>query len=740
MKPLITTVKALNELATGLSPEAISASPVLFLHDDPDVDVLLAADDTIDHQRVIVLRAQHVNEPFVPDQLASQRREVLGRMASFAERARAAGPLSLPRAWHQYKHNSLIAFFAAPSGDSEASRWIAEVTPGERHDVIFWTSTTSSKKEELQEFDRAHARPNLDFDAAWSSGLAAARSHFQANGNEPKNDVEMSLPRLEAGATKGWTYDQWLGEISKDQRLFVEASTEKSIRLRGPAGSGKTLALTLKALREVIAAREAGGEIRVLIVTHSWSLATEVADSLTSMGMGLVQEIDVFPLLEIAQSISPQYVRDDTGFSLIGTDSLSGKQAQLLEISDLLDEFIEGDWITFRAGVSPELAARFDAQSDDERIALAWDLLVEFGSVIGAAAIFPGAGAEAKYAQLSRAGWMMPMRTRQDLRVAFELYSRYMASLEERSLLTSDQVLADLLNHLETHAWNRARKLQGYDLIFVDEFHLFSPLERQVLHYLSRDVTKYPSVFMAVDPRQSPSEAFIGVASDDTHSGSATSDDGLGDIDNFELTTVHRFTPQILDLIKHVHHRFPTLDLGQEWDINFSAVESAQSDGPIPKLVVAASQEGELLDVNAAVQELYAGGRMALAVVDQRQWGRFSRLAAQIGTSGRFHVSTISDRSDVDGLGYRRRGLVVGPAEYLAGLQFDTVLVAGIPDLQSAARVNDRTRFLSLLYLAISRAEREVRLFVNDEDGAVPDVLQQALPTNVLSLTRGSLT
>lgn len=740
MKPLITTVKALNELATGLSPEAISASPVLFLHDGPDIDVLLSADDTIDQQRVIVLRSQHVNEPFVPDQLVSNRREVLGRMASFAERARAAGPLSLPHNWHQYKHNSLIAFFAAPSVDSEASRWVAEVTAGERHDVIFWTSTTSSKKEALQEFDRAHARPDVDFDAAWSSGVAAAKSHFQALGTESKHDVEISLPRLAAGATKGWTYDQWLGEISDEQRLFVQASTEKSIRLRGPAGSGKTLALTLKALREVVAARVAGNEIRVLIVTHSWSLATEVADSLTSMGMGLVQEIDVFPLLEIAQSISPQYVRDDTGFSLIGTDSLSGKQAQLLEISDLLDGFIEGDWITFRAGVAPELAARFDAQSQDERLALAWDLLVEFGSVIGAAAIFPGAGAEAKYAQLSRAGWMMPMRTRQDLRVAFELYSRYMASLEERSLLTSDQVLADLLNHLETHAWNRTRKLQGYDLIFVDEFHLFSPLERQVLHYLSRDVTKYPSVFMAVDPRQSPSEAFIGVASDDTHSGSATSDDGLGDIDNFELTTVHRFTPQILDLIKHVHHRFPTFDLGQEWDINFSAVESAQRDGPTPRLVLAASQEGELLDVNSAVQELYAGGRMALAVVDQRQWGRFSRLAAQIGASGRFHVSTISGRSDVDGLGYRRRGLVVGPAEYLAGLQFDTVLVAGIPDLKSTATVNDRTRFLSLLYLAISRAEREVRLFVNDEDGAVPEVLQQALSTKVLSLTRGSLT
>ena len=549
----------------------------------------------------------------------------------------------------------------------------------------------------------------------------------------------MLLPHLEPGTTKGWSYAQWLDAISDDQRNFVEASTEKSIRLRGPAGSGKTLSLTLKALREVLSAREAGLEIRVLVVTHSWSLASQISDSLTSMGMGFVNEVDVFPLLDIAQSISPQYVNDDSGFSLIGTDSLSGKQAQLSEIFDLLTEFVGGDWITYRSGVSPDLAVRFDSTVAEERLALAWDLLVEFGSVLGASAIFPGAGAEAKYAQLSRAGWMMPLRNSQDTRVIFHLYTRYMMNLEERSLLTSDQVLADLLNHLETHAWNRARKTQGYDLIFVDEFHLFSPLERQVLHYLSRDVTKYPSVFMAVDPRQSPSEAFIGLASDDTYSGAVNGDEGLGDIDNFELTTVHRFTPQILNLIKHVHHRFPTLDLGQEWDVDFSAVESAQDGGTTPKLIRAASQEEETFDISRAVHDLYSGGRMALAVVDSRQWRRFSQLAAQIDNSAKFHVSTISSRSDIEELRSRRRGLVVGPAEYLAGLQFETVLVTGIPDLQSTTTVNDRTRLLSLLYLAISRAEQEVRIFVNDEDGGVPDVLQQALSAGVLTSIKGSL-
>jgi hypothetical protein len=276
--------------------------------------------------------------------------------------------------------------------------------------------------------------------------------------------------------------------------------------------------------------------------------------------------------------------------------------------------------------------------------------------------------------------------------------------------------------------------------VFVDEFHLFSPLERQVLHYLTRDTSVYPRVFMAVDPRQSPSEAFIGMAADGTRSSSGVpADDELGDVTNFELTTIHRFTPQILELIKHVHHEFPTLDLGQEWDVDFTRVESTQADGSFPRLISAASRAGEEDDIVRAVQGLYTSGRLALAVVDFRQWPRFSRLASRIGHSGKFHVATVSGRSDIEGVGYRSRGLVVGTAEYLAGLQFDAVLVAGIPDLNTTTpTANERIRYLSHLYLALSRAQGEVRVFVNEDDGGAPEVLLRAVNNHLMESDQGS--
>ncbi|MER7872179.1 UvrD-helicase domain-containing protein [Streptomyces solisilvae] len=739
MKPLVTSVRAISELATGLSPDAVSSSPILFEFKTPGVDFLLAAGDDEGVQRIVIAREGNIKEPFVPDHLVSLRRDVLSRMKSFAERARTPGPLSLPRQWHQYKYNNYVAFRVASKIDARASRWITEVAPGDRADVIFWKTTTSSSKSTLEEFEST--RPTLpNWDGVWAQAVAAAEEHFTQARSQPA-DVEMSLPTLEQSTTKGWTYQQWLAAITKEQGAFVDARTDKSIRLRGPAGSGKTLALTLKAIREVLSAREAGGNVRVLVVTHSWALAGQISDSIDSMGLGLLNEIDVFPLLEIAKTISPQYVQDASGFNLIGDDSLSGKLAQLDEILEVLEDFIGGDWITYKGRVSDSLRTRFDAEGEDERLALAWDLLIEFGSVIGAAAIFPGAGSDLRYFQLPRTSWMLPLNSREDLRVIFDLYSRYMASLDDRSLVTSDQVLADFLSHLETHTWNRARRSQGYDLVFVDEFHLFSPLERQVLHYLTRDTSTYPRVFMAVDPRQSPSEAFIGLAADETRSSSSMpADDNLGDVANFELTTIHRFTPQILDLIKHVHHEFPTLDLGHEWDIDFTRVESAKADGSLPLLISAASRSGEETDIARAVQELYQEGRLALAVVDSRQWQRFSGLASRIGTSGKFHVSTVSGRTDIEGLGYRSRGLVVGPAEYLAGLQFDTLLVAGIPDLNATgSTANERTRYLSLLYLALSRAQRNIRVYVNEDDGGAPEVLLRAVTNELMEFDRGSL-
>lgn len=726
MKPLITTVAALRELATGHLPDAIGASAVLHQFETPEVSFLIAADDTVDSQRISIVREAFNRDPFVPDELFRLRREALSRMSAFTERARIK-PLSLPRGWAQYKHDQFIAFFAVPSGDEQSTRWIAEVEYGDRADVIFWQTTTSANKSTLEDFAASSQRSNPLNESAWNAAITDAVRVFSEARRSVSVDVDMNLTALEQLRPYVRTYETWMSEISNDQIAFIKAPTDKSIRLRGPAGSGKTLALTLKSIREYLRPKNEEPP-RILFVTHSWALAAQVQSSIDSMGVTPVPDIEVLPLLAVAQSLIPKEYVDSAAFSLVGDDSLSGKQAQLDEIADVIRDFVASDWISYKQGVSASLRDRFDSNDDEVRLALAWDLLIEFGSVIGASGIFPGAGSDLRYFQLTRASWMQPLTTKADLRVVYELYSRYVSSLEDRSLITTDQLLADFVSYLETHAWNRRRKTEGYDLIFVDEFHLFSPLERQVLHYLTSDVATYPRLFMAADPRQSPSSAFIGVAADETRSSASDAAEGdLGDVRGYELTTVHRFSPQILSLIKHIHLAFPTLFLGQDWDIDFSKVVSSQEDGPIPRLISSSSRSGEESDLYASIRDLYSRGRIAVAVVDSRQWVRFTHLAGELSRSGKFHVTTVTGRSDIEGLRYRNKGVVIGSAEHLAGLQFETVLAVGVPDMNpGATSSSDKTRLLSMLYLALSRAEHEVRVFTNEDDGGAPEVLIQA--------------
>jgi hypothetical protein len=725
----ITTPRALRELATGVTAESISGSAVLFAEQFGNMAVIVTAFDTIDSPRVLIESRGSDILSFIPRHLWNRRDEMLSRMASAADRARTF-PVTFPRGWGLFKSDNLLSFFAVPREDERSTRWVAEIGAPRTSDLVFRKLTSASSEIDLTTYDASSFSPLPAIEGYWSRALDAAEAHFSRERRPVLADLEIDLPPLVPLPHRARSYEEWLQVVSADQRAFIEADTKQAIRLRGPAGSGKTLAVTLKAIREANQFYAEGSAERLLVVTHSWALAAQISDAIDLLSAGRTLNIDVLPLLEVAESILPSERRDTSGFALVGDDSYSGKLAQLRQIVEVLDDFRSGDWLTYRGRVGEDLRARIDANDDEARFALAWDLLIEFGSVIGASGIFPGAGSELRYLQHARAQWMLPLETANDMKVVFELYTRYMAALDDRSLMTSDQLLADFLSFLETHAWNRQRRTLGWDLVFVDEFHLFSPLEREVLHYLNRDVSAFPRVFMAFDPRQSPSQAFIGSAADDTRSGSPRLLDAESaeNVRNLELTTVHRFTPEILELIKHIHLAFPTLDLGHDWDIDFGAVEAASESGPRPIAVTASTREGEEVDIFAAMQELYSRGRIALAVVDSRQWRRYDELATRISGSGKYHVSRITGRTDIEGTGYRNKGLVVGQAEYLAGLQFETVLVAGIPSLvPGSTGANDKTRVLSALYLAISRAEKQVRLFSNEEDGGLSPVIESAM-------------
>jgi superfamily I DNA/RNA helicase len=681
-------------------------------------------------------------DPVLPSSLIQQESPVLERLLAFHEMAESVS-LRLPLNWGQYKHDDLLAFFVCSRDRlAHAPRWITQVT-GPARDVCVWQLTSSVDQRVLQHF----APPSERYAAVvagWNAAYAASRDKFSGVNIAIHHSAELDLTENRFDdVTQELSYSGWMDRVTPEQRAFVEHDTDHSIKLRGPAGSGKTLTLELKALREILRARDKGEFLRVLFVTHSWSLAGEVDANLDRLSeWGRLDELSVFPLLTVAQELLPTE-RWTEGLQLIGEDSLSDKNGQLEEIESILAEFLMGDWLTFRDQVSDGLRERLESPERGSRRAFAWDCLVEFGSVLGADGIFPGVNAERQYLRLPRAPWMMPLSGKPDLRLVLHLYHIYYKRMLDAGRLTSDQLVNDFLNFLETHTWNTRRGKLGYDLIFVDEFHLFSVQERQLLRYLSRSTDEYPKLFMALDPRQSPWEVYTGFADAQPETYSGRTEEDFGTVSSVDLPTVHRFSPEILEFVKHLNWDFPDLDLGSEWDVDFAHVSSTAESGHVPQLIEVGTQSAELIEIYNSLKEIrQETGRwhIALAVVDTDEFAKYKSLAGDLQRGLKAKVTIIESRNDVEVLQYRRRGIVIGPAEYLAGLQFDAVLIAGLPEFKSglANLGYRRRRYLSLLYLAVTRASREVRIFANDEKGEIPEVLVRAAEQKLLRRVSGA--
>ncbi len=363
----------------------------------PQATFFVHRKDTDTAQRILLLSTGGNPLNFVP--LAARRSafQRIHRAAVAAQRL----PFFLPRDWSVFHHANLVAFFACPSPYG-SYRWIMEIGPlTGTIDVCFWEITTDDRPVLLQDFASDHGRiSNLLED--WPSVLQQAQTYFATVPEPSRTEALQYAVDLQAVAfgavTKYQTYTQWRSLLTQPQLSFVDTEIAHSVKLRGPAGSGKTLALEMKALRELYRGRERRVASRILFATHSWAMADQVDSAVRQLDeSGDVSDLEVLPLLAIAQDRLPKE-RAGTGFTLLGEDSLSGKHLQLDRIGSLVDGLRRGDWLTMRSGVSSGFAARVEAPLGSlDRNALVWDLMNEFASVLSANGILPGINAERKY-------------------------------------------------------------------------------------------------------------------------------------------------------------------------------------------------------------------------------------------------------------------------------------------------------------------------------------------------------
>lgn len=651
-----------------------------------------------------------------------------------ASRRAVSKPISLPRDWGSYQHASFVSFFATPQNLS-SYRLLLELNPTKIGDCCFWEIAPDGEYSKLEDFSPNREEHKTAVDA-WRVAHAEGERILcppKSSTGVIQQTVDLETRTTSQAVVGSRTYSQWLPLLTEKQQSFVESSTNRSIKLRGAAGSGKTLALAMKVLRELYRAQDSGEDPRVLFATHSWSVAEHVDRILESLDeRGVYNKVDIFPLLTIAHSL---FESNAEQLEVLGEDSLSGKKLQLELVAEIIENTRRGDWLTYRSQVTDKFRQRVEAdKNSDQRQGLVWDLMNEFASVLAAHGIMPGVNALRRYQSISRLPWMMPVSNEAEQRFIIDVHSKYIRELRQQGALTADQLISDFVNLMETFSWDVQRREEGYDLIFVDELHLFSEQERLVLNYLTRNPESYPKMFMAMDPRQSPMEIFAGIDRSETSVGtSGEAEESLGDVELVVLDNVYRFTPEVLNFLRHINRDYPALDLGEDWQLDLDSTDSEIASGSVPCLYTYSNWKEEMeavlengFQANTSSRDI----RVAVLSLDPLKLDDLEGLLA----SGYSRYSLVKSRDDVAELGYTKQSLVISAPEYVAGLQFSHVFVCGVvnPETSSVPVGYRLRRFLSALYLAVSRAEEEVHICVNDEFGGIPTVLESALKDGCL--------
>lgn len=213
------------------------------------------------------------------------RQEALGRLLRCTTLLVMGRQRAIPVSWRPFHYKNRLAFQAdrllrrADGGRINAGRIVLEMTQ-EAGPRVFAYHLDSDGGRDISTF---HPNANLLLAAMSGVGKAIAQSEEAKAPDTLGNEVALdsSLP---AKVTAHIYYDDWYAlRLTSAQRRFVDHPLSTSVRLVGPAGSGKTVALVVKCLRELH--RPLAGQVapRFLFLTHASSTATGIENLVMSM-------------------------------------------------------------------------------------------------------------------------------------------------------------------------------------------------------------------------------------------------------------------------------------------------------------------------------------------------------------------------------------------------------------------------------------------------------------------------
>lgn len=714
-------------------------------------NLMLPASDTvtkciqIDNHGYVLSRSFQPNDALLTISLAEDgpiydltqevRQEAIGRLMRCTTMIVTGRTRSIPNTWRAFHTNNRLSFQAdrllrsANGGRTEARRIILEISQDTGPRIFAFALI----RNDASDLDALTPPIEMQIDALIGVARALAEPEPQRDTEGFGNAVTLdaNLPIKLRGHL---TSDDWYNvRLTTAQRRFVDHPHDGSVRLVGPAGTGKTVALVVKCLREIKLKKSDGTAKRFLFLTHALTTATAIENLVLSMesdlGVELLASEKPQLLITTLYALADRQMRYDLDdLTPVSLDGHEGRTFQADVLNEEIELYRQGDWIAYKHGCTTPFKAYMEAGRDSsERRFFLWELLNEFACVLDAEGIRSGTARRDQYLNERRKSWMMLLPVREEREVVLSLYDKFRSTIRGMKAIGGDQMIADFLNHLDSFRWEATRQMEGYDAIFVDELHLFNRQERMIFRHLLRLPESAPTVFMAYDAKQSPRDTFLKLPGLDSSQLDFWRDAKLGKVEKIELVDVFRYTPQIAHVLASIDESFPGQDLDDDWP-RYSGV-SKTKDGPVPSICVTKSTVATYTTVFERARAL------------QRSLGRDKRVAVLCASNELFkkyldytdlrdYFVAVTSRDEASGIPLSARKFLFSMPEFVAGLQFDTVLLIDVNQSEvpsgpyAAAALR---KFVSQVYLGASRAERCLEFYASQEHGGPSSILSRGV-------------
>lgn len=647
--------------------------------------------------------------------------------------------MAIPIKWQLFHQGSRISVYGETLAKRSGLRIYFDEAPEGGNDIFAYGSSVDP----IKDFDSVVPNEHT-YHKAIVAYEDAALTEVPAVTDGGNLGIVLAQP-LGAHLSGAATLEEWYEKrLTTEQRSFVDCEHKAPVRLRGAAGTGKTQAVAIKALRDLYAAEAQGLETRIAVITHSSALAHDVVrgmfyalDPSAKWEKLKTASLWTGTLYELAQE-TLQYERK--GLEPLSLDGRDGRNLQKLLIGDALDAAVKNPRLNL--GILKNCSGHLQSMIAESqyRTLLIDELANEFACVIEAENIRKGSKEAEKYLNGSREAWQMALPTKEDRSFALEVHELYETDLMQQKFLSMDQMVSDFSRYLVTHEWRQLKERKGFDVVFVDEFHYFNRLEVMTFHNLFRTKAVHSGkapLFMAYDLKQSPHDTALTAGG---KSGSAYFKmAAAGKTELVEFKTVFRSTPEIAAFLKALDSSYPALGLEEEWS-TYDA-RSKQDSGEKPILTVYKTDQS-LLDgvISAASADIRSnrdGGRqVAVLCLNEHLFDIYKESGRIAGK-----IVSLTSRDQMSDLKYAKSRCVFSMPEYVAGLQFDVVYLIHADRAELAEESYSaglHRRVVSRCYLGASRAAKKLIIAASEERGGPSEILQSALSENALIRHQGT--